>query len=134
MQRIKNSPTYKENVEFSKVEYFLGSDLQPLADDAIARAQLHVELSDAISLLAEREQLVLRAFYGIGAPQMTFAEIGKTYGMSREGKADTQQGSPPFALKDKVHCNRVAAAVPSGETLDCFAAACTVKQILLYNR
>lgn len=84
MQRIKNNPTYKENVEFSKVEYFLGSDLQPLADDAIARAQLHVELSDAISLLAEREQLVLRAFYGIGAPQMTLAEIGKTYGMSRE--------------------------------------------------
>ncbi|MCM1079503.1 MAG: hypothetical protein NC344_07820 [Bacteroidales bacterium] len=84
MQRIKNNPTYKENVELSKVEYFLGSDLQPMADDAIARAQLHVALSDSISLLGEREQLVLRAFYGIGAPQMTFDEIGKAYGMTRE--------------------------------------------------
>lgn len=84
MQRIKNNPTYKENIELSKVEYFLGSDLQPLADDAVARAQLRGELDDAISLLSEREQLVLRAFYGIGAPQMTFAEIGATYGLKRE--------------------------------------------------
>lgn len=84
MQRIKNNPTYKENIELSKVEYFLGSDLLPLADDAVTRAQLNMELSDAISLLNEREQLVLRAFYGIGAPQMTFAEIASVYGMKRE--------------------------------------------------
>lgn len=44
------------------------------------RSDIHVALTN----LSERERNVLMAFYGIGQQQMTFAEIGKRYGMTRE--------------------------------------------------
>lgn len=42
------------------------------------------QLSLAISQLPQREQNVLRAFYGIDEEQHTLAEIGQRYGFSRE--------------------------------------------------
>lgn len=42
------------------------------------------DIHEALKCLSEREQKVLKAFYGIGEPEMTFAEIGVRYGFSRE--------------------------------------------------
>lgn len=39
---------------------------------------------EKIMFLPEREQVVLRAFYGIGMESMTMAEIGHKYGFTRE--------------------------------------------------
>lgn len=56
----------------------------PMADDELLMESLQSELSQALMSLNEREQLVIRAFYGIEQPEMTLAEIGEKYGMSRE--------------------------------------------------
>jgi len=45
---------------------------------------LRESLETAVAQLSERERKVVSAFYGIGEPQMTFAEIGARYGFSRE--------------------------------------------------
>lgn len=42
------------------------------------------DIHDALNCLSDRERNVLMAFYGIGQPEMTFAEIGKKYSFSRE--------------------------------------------------
>lgn len=58
-------------------------------DDAKTDRQVLVEairndIREALKCLSERERKVLSAFYGIGEPEMTFAEIGARYGMTRE--------------------------------------------------
>lgn len=42
------------------------------------------DIREALRYLSDRERNVLMAFYGIGQPEMTFAEIGKRYSMTRE--------------------------------------------------
>ncbi len=44
----------------------------------------HDEMLEVMSCLPERERLVLKAIYGVGAPQMTMVEIGQQYDMKRE--------------------------------------------------
>lgn len=90
-KRIINSPTYKENVELSKVEYFLGNDIRPTTEERLNRQQLRSALSRAIAMLTPREQLVLSAFYGLGTTQLTFAEIGEKFGMKRERARQIQK-------------------------------------------
>jgi RNA polymerase primary sigma factor len=59
------------------------SDAQP-SDSLLLRHNAARQLHDAITHLTQREQNVVRAFYGIDHPQLTFAEIGERYGFSRE--------------------------------------------------
>ncbi len=49
-------------------------------DDIVDRENL----AEALSMLPERERLVLKACYGIGTKQMTMRETGEHYGMTRE--------------------------------------------------
>lgn len=51
--------------------------------DTIVEA-IRNDIRQAIRYLSERERNVLCAFYGIGQPEMTFAEIGARYNMTRE--------------------------------------------------
>jgi len=44
----------------------------------------HEEIALAITQLPEREQIVLRAFFGIDTEQLTMAEIGSMHGWKRE--------------------------------------------------
>jgi RNA polymerase primary sigma factor len=37
-----------------------------------------------LQTLNERERSVIKAFYGIGEPEMTLEEIGNKYGLTRE--------------------------------------------------
>ncbi|MBR6015906.1 MAG: sigma-70 family RNA polymerase sigma factor, partial [Prevotella sp.] len=45
---------------------------------------LRDEIAMALNTLNERERNVIRAFYGIGQPEMTLEEIGRKYGLTRE--------------------------------------------------
>lgn len=62
----------------------LRGDDEPETDYQVTIENLRYELREAIAMLSEREQNVLRAFYGIDEPEQTFAEIGARYGMTRE--------------------------------------------------
>lgn len=54
------------------------------ADQMLISSIAGSRLSCAISQLPQREQNVLRDFYGIGRHHLTLAEIGQQYGFSRE--------------------------------------------------
>ncbi len=42
------------------------------------------DIASLIRFLPERERMVVKAFYGVGARQMTMEEIGRQYNMTRE--------------------------------------------------
>ena len=56
----------------------------PLADNLVEMESLRDEIAAALKTLNERERKVLEAFYGIGQPEMTLDEIGRSLGLTRE--------------------------------------------------
>lgn len=57
---------------------------EPPTDNETAVIAAREEIKRVVALLDDRERNVVRAFYGIGEPEQTFAEIGARYGFSRE--------------------------------------------------
>ena len=62
----------------------LVNDDAPLADRQLVLESLREEISTVLQTLNDRERCVIRAFYGIGEPEMTLEEIGNKYGLTRE--------------------------------------------------
>ena len=62
----------------------LADNDMPMADKALVQESLRKEIDRAIELLNDREQKVVRAFFGIGSPEMTLEEIGEKYNFTRE--------------------------------------------------
>lgn len=53
-------------------------------DDALMMDSLREEIVGALNVLNERERNIITACFGIDAPEMTMAEIGEKYGLTRE--------------------------------------------------
>lgn len=62
----------------------LADNNMPMADKALVQESLRKEIDRTIELLNDREQKVVRAFFGIGSPEMTLEEIGDKYNLTRE--------------------------------------------------
>ena len=62
----------------------LADNDMPMADKALVQESLRKEIDRAIELINDREQKVVRAFFGIGSPEMTLEEIGEKYNLTRE--------------------------------------------------
>ena len=62
----------------------LVNDNAPMADKQLVIESLRLEIANVLKTLNEREQKVVKAFYGIGQPEMTLEEIGHKYGLTRE--------------------------------------------------
>lgn len=62
----------------------LADNNMPMADKALVQESLRKEIDRAIDLLNDREQKVVRAFFGIGSQEMTLEEIGDKYNLTRE--------------------------------------------------
>ena len=56
----------------------------PKTDAALELNTLSDEMATAISTLNEREQAVIRRYFGIDSQRMTMAEIGTELGLKRE--------------------------------------------------
>lgn len=70
--------------EDSSMIDFLSGDSSN-TDRELAIESLKAEVSRILKLLTDKEQKVLRAFFGIdGSPEMTLDEIGKKYNLTRE--------------------------------------------------
>lgn len=53
-------------------------------EQQLQRETIRDSIAAALNNISQRERNVIAAFYGIGQPAMTFAEIGQRYGFSRE--------------------------------------------------
>ena len=62
----------------------LVNDNAPMADRQLVMESLRSEITSVLKTLSDREQKVIKAFYGIGQPEMTLEEIGVKYGLTRE--------------------------------------------------
>jgi RNA polymerase primary sigma factor len=56
----------------------------PNTDNLLVQESLQEEIGRSLDALDERERNILKAFYGIGQPEMTLEEIGEKYGLTRE--------------------------------------------------
>lgn len=62
----------------------LSDDDFPMADKALVQESLRDEISRALDFLNDRERKVVKAFFGLGEPEMTLEEIGDKYNLTRE--------------------------------------------------
>ena len=60
------------------------NDDSPNADHALINESLSREIDRALATLTEREQDIIKLFFGIGASEMTLEEIGEKFGLTRE--------------------------------------------------
>ena len=60
------------------------NDNAPMADRELVKESPQAEITNALQMLNERERNIIRAFYGIGEPELTLEEIGHKYGLTRE--------------------------------------------------
>ena len=56
----------------------------PMADSELVLESLRAEIANALLTLSDRERKVIKAFYGIGEPELTLEEIGTKFGLTRE--------------------------------------------------
>ncbi len=74
---------FVEGEENSLLDVLINSDA-PMADRQLVVESLRAEIGDMLKTLNERERRVIKAFYGIGEPELTLEEIGHKYGLTRE--------------------------------------------------
>ena len=74
---------FVEGEENSLLDVLVNDDA-PMADRQLVVESLRAEIGDMLKTLTERERRVVKAFYGIGEPELTLEEIGNKYGLTRE--------------------------------------------------
>ncbi len=62
----------------------LVNDDAPMADRSLVIESLRNEIAAALNILNDREQKIIKSFYGIGCQEMTLEEIGHATGLTRE--------------------------------------------------
>jgi RNA polymerase primary sigma factor len=62
----------------------LSYDSSPVTDHALLGESLATDINRALSRLSEREQEVVKLFFGVGCREMTLEEIGDKFGLTRE--------------------------------------------------
>jgi len=60
------------------------NDDSPNADYSLINESLSKEIDRALATLTEREQDIIKFFFGIGCSEMTLEEIGEKFGLTRE--------------------------------------------------
>ncbi len=74
---------FAEGEDNSLLDVLVNPD-SPNADKSLINESLGVEIGRALSTLSDREQEIIRHFFGIGCPEMTLEEIGDEFGLTRE--------------------------------------------------
>lgn len=63
---------------------FLPNTDSPSTDNVLDQESLRTEIGSVLDVLNDREQKVIKAFFGIGMQEMTLEEIGDKYNLTRE--------------------------------------------------
>lgn len=82
-RHVSMDAPFVDGEDNSLLDVLVDNDM-PMADKALVQESLRKEIDRAIELLNDREQKVVRAFFGIGSPEMTLEEIGEKYNLTRE--------------------------------------------------
>lgn len=72
------------NEDGSNLLEILPNEDTPNTDNLLVQESLQEEIDRSLELLNERERDILKAFFGIGQPEMTLEEIGEKFGLTRE--------------------------------------------------
>lgn len=67
----------------SMMDFYASSDAAS-TDNQLDLESLHKEIERILETLDERDRKVIRAFYGIGEPELTLEEIGVKYNLTKE--------------------------------------------------
>ncbi len=74
---------FSESDDSSLLDLLTNDDI-PDTDSSLVDESLKTEVSQALMTLSERERNIVKAFFGIGQPEMTLDEIGMKFGLTRE--------------------------------------------------
>jgi RNA polymerase primary sigma factor len=74
---------FSEGDDSSLLDVLVNEDA-PLVDAELLMESLRSEIAHALRMLNDRERNVIKAFYGIGEPELTLDEIGAKFGLTRE--------------------------------------------------
>ena len=74
---------FSESDDSSLLDLLTNEDI-PDTDSTLVDESLKTEVAQALKTLSERERNIVKAFFGIGQPEMTLDEIGMKFGLTRE--------------------------------------------------
>ena len=74
---------FSDSDENSLLDVLVNDDA-PMADRSLVIESLRDEIAAALNILNDREQNIIKSFYGIGCQEMTLEEIGHATGLTRE--------------------------------------------------
>ena len=72
------------NEDGSNLLEILPNTETPNTDNLLVQESLKEEIGRSLEKLGERDRNILKAFFGIGQPEMTLEEIGEKYNLTRE--------------------------------------------------
>lgn len=96
------------NEDGSNLLEVLPNDDTPNTDNLLVQESLQEEIGRSLELLNERERNILKAFFGIGQPEMTLEEISEKYGLTRERVRQLKEKAIR-RLRHDAHSNRLKA-------------------------
>lgn len=74
---------FAEGEDNSLLDFLPNTD-SPSTDNVLDQESLRTEIGRVLDVLNDREQKVIKAFFGIGMQEMTLEEIGGKYNLTRE--------------------------------------------------
>ena len=74
---------FSESDDGSLLDLLANDDI-PDTDSGLLDESLKTEVAQALKTLSERERNIIKAFFGIGQPELTLDEIGMKFGLTRE--------------------------------------------------
>ena len=82
-RHISVDAPFVEGEDNSLLDVLVNND-SPNADKALINESLSREIERALGTLTERENDIIKLFFGIGCQEMTLEEIGEKFGLTRE--------------------------------------------------
>ncbi|MFZ2205645.1 MAG: sigma-70 family RNA polymerase sigma factor [Minisyncoccia bacterium] len=71
-----------ESVEFEATDLFGTDEFSPF--EILHKESLGIEIERALNTIAEREKDVIKFYFGIGSPRLSFEEIAEKFNLTRE--------------------------------------------------
>ena len=82
-RHVSMDAPFVDGEDNSLLDVIVNND-SPMADSELVLESLRAEIANALLTLSDRERKVIKAFYGIGEPELTLEEIGTKFGLTRE--------------------------------------------------
>ena len=82
-RHVSMDAPFSESDDSSLLDLLPNDDI-PETDSLLVDESLKTEVTQALKTLSERECNIVKAFFGIGQPELTLDEIGMKFGLTRE--------------------------------------------------